>query len=259
MDLGGNNMAIDLTDKTSNGNDLTNSGAAEYTADTPFAASTITADLELTESDYLYAVDSASLSITGDLSLECWVKFEALPAASGFACFVSKYEDNTGVDDSRSYFFGLYNNAGVGNLRFIYSTDGTYQGVNDRNVTWTPDLATWYHVAVTFTAATPVLKFYVNGVQQGTDQSPTNTSIHDNASNLAIGAGNTKNTARYFLDGIVDDVRVWNDVRTITEIDDNKSIELVGNEAGLVAYWPFESLPVVGAFPGYRNLLGVGQ
>ena len=76
-------MAIDLNDKSANSNTLTNSGVAEHTADTPFPASTIAGDFELSDGDYFSAADSASLSFTGDFALECWGKLEQLPSTAG--------------------------------------------------------------------------------------------------------------------------------------------------------------------------------
>jgi hypothetical protein len=40
-----------------------------------------------------------------------------------------------------------------------------------------------------------------------------------------------------FLTGSLDDVRLWNTVRTAQQIADNKDAELAGNESGLVAYY----------------------
>lgn len=51
-----------------------------------------------------------------------------------------------------------------------------------------------------------------------------------------FGRGN----AGFFLDGDLDEVRVWNVVRTQSEIDANKDQRLNGDEAGLIAYWPME-------------------
>ncbi len=235
-------MAIDLNDKTTNGNNLTNVSGTEVTTSLPFAASSIAVDLEEDNSAYLHALDSISLSITGNLTIECWVKFESLAQADSRSPFVTKWNDNA-VED-RSYEFGYWNESGTPKIRLAYSTDGTYQAANDIKVDWTPSLATWYHTAVVFTAATPKIQFFVDGSQQGADQTPSGTSIFNGVSRLQIGSSANPPTVNQFFDGVIDDVRIWNITRTGTQINNNRSVELVGNEAGLVAYYPFEVLSV---------------
>mgnify|MGYP001607776834 CR=1 FL=1 len=228
-------MAIDLNDKTANGNNLTNNGAAEVAG--LFSPSSTAVDLESTETDYLYAADSTSLSITGDLSIESYVNFESTPASGARMAMVCKYRDDTA---NRSYWFGLFNNGGTLQLEFIISNDGT--ATESAAVNWTPTAGTSYHVAVTLTAATRIVKFYVDGTQQGADQTLASfTSIFDSTTRLSIGAQTTEGTPANLLDGKADEVRIWNDVRTAGEISGNKDSELNGSEANLVAYWPFES------------------
>ena len=41
------------------------------------------------------------------------------------------------------------------------------------------------------------------------------------------------------MKGSMDELRIWNDARTITEINDNMNKELSGTEAGLVGYYRF--------------------
>src|SRR5262249_11570316 len=40
-----------------------------------------------------------------------------------------------------------------------------------------------------------------------------------------------------YFNGYIDDVRVWNTARTVSQLDANSTIELIGNEGGLVGYW----------------------
>jgi hypothetical protein len=40
-----------------------------------------------------------------------------------------------------------------------------------------------------------------------------------------------------FIAAAIDDVRVWNTARTVQQIQDNREVELVGSESGLVGYW----------------------
>jgi hypothetical protein len=90
-------------------------------------------------------------------------------------------------------------------------------------------------VAVAWTAASHSATFYVNGSSVGTDSTGSLTSTFDNTAPFMIGSFNAG--ALGYFDGLVDDVRVWNTVRTAQQIADNKDTELNGNESGLVGYW----------------------
>jgi hypothetical protein len=54
---------------------------------------------------------------------------------------------------------------------------------------------------------------------------------------FSIGSNSTDPVVQFYT-GSIDDVRVWNVVRTQTEIQDNMNTELLGSETGLVAYYP---------------------
>ena len=53
-------------------------------------------------------------------------------------------------------------------------------------------------------------------------------------------------TAWDIFDGDIDEVRVWNDIRSEAELDDNYLTELVGDEANLQGYWKFNNDAGVG-------------
>lgn len=217
-------MALDLNDKTSNGNNLTNvNTATENTADLPFATNNVrTVDLETSSSQYLKAADSASLSLTGDMTIECWIKFESIP--TGYIAFLTKWKDGTGQD----WFLGLLNQ---GSLEwYINGAAGACSRA------WSPSTATWYHVAASHSSGGE-MKVFIDGAQLGTTATGQGNTINDNDVATAIGA---QDTPAFYFDGLVDDVRIWNTVRTVTQIADNRSIQLTGTETGLVAYWPFE-------------------
>ena len=226
-------MSFDLTDKTSNANNLTNSGAAGEIWTSAFTGDLRIAEFEASESDKVVASDSTSLSPTGNLTLETWVLFESLPSSGGLMDLISKFNDG---GNQRSYGFGLQNDSGTYKLRFRYSTDGTYQSANDVTTTWTPSTGTLYHVAVVLDTATPSAKFYVNGTQQGsTITSNTGTSIYNGTSELYLGAAKTGSGDMFFLDGVMSEVRIWNTARTSTQISGQRSTVLIGSESGLAA------------------------
>ena len=190
-------------------------------------------DFEKDSSQNASRADTVSLSITQDISIELWVKFESTPTLSGAGngmTFVAKYDGSS----NKSYIFGLRNNSGTLQL-FSDISQGSDQNI--AAVDWTPSLATWYHVAWTRTRTSDVQKFYVNASQQGADQTAMNADIGNTTADFQVGA-NTQSFGGQF-DGKMDELRVWNDVRTISEIADNRSKELVGTEANLVAYYKF--------------------
>lgn len=185
-------------------------------------------DLESASSQYADRADAAGVSITGDLTIEAWIKGETF---GGERAILGKYST---VSDKRSYLLEMTSSS---QISFFNSSGGGTGTTTQKSVSWTPSTGVWYHVAVSYDASAGAVKFYVNGAQQGTTQTGAATSIHDNASRLAIGAYNTDGTPSAFFDGLIDDVRLWNDLRTDQEIADNYQAELVGNEANLVGYW----------------------
>ena len=81
------------------------------------------------------------------------------------------------------------------------------------------------------------LQIFINGKLDGTLTDASQTLSLDASPSLQIG-GNSKDE-RYY-DGIIDEVRVWNVVRTAEELSADKNRRLAGDEAGLVGYWRFD-------------------
>jgi len=226
-------MALDLNDKSGNNNTLTNVNAAtEVTTSPPFTPNTSMADLELDSSQYFTAADSASLSITGDMTLQAWIKRET--DGGGFV-ICSKYKS---LGDERSWSFEF--NASNNLLLFI-SANGISQ--TSSNSTGTIVAADgWKHIAVVYNAAAGTTAFYINGVASGTGSSQ-NTSIHNNTSLFAIGMRvNSGGAADAFFDGMIDEVRVYNVARTEAAIAGDYAQE-ISSFTNVVAYYPFNAIP----------------
>ncbi len=90
---------------------------------------------------------------------------------------------------------------------------------------------TWYHVAVTYDAATQEMKLYKDGVLVS---SATSVPPYTETTQF-IGAFNSG----FFWNGRIDEVRIWNVVRSAAEINANKNCALTGDEPGLKAYYNF--------------------
>ena len=188
-------------------------------------------DLEASSSQYAYISDASQsgLDLSGSHSIEALIKLESTPASGGYMIIAGK--GGGGGEAGNAYDFGIRNNAGT--LKLWHQIgDGT--DTVGTEVTWKPLLDTWYRVAVVYDSATPDVTFYVDGIQIGSAQSTSQTSVNNSATEFAIGR---YGSGSLYFDGLVDDVRVWNDVRTLSEIQDNLGKELNGDEAGLVGYW----------------------
>ncbi|MBL7796610.1 MAG: HYR domain-containing protein, partial [Saprospiraceae bacterium] len=111
---------------------------------------------------------------------------------------------------------------------------GFWSGASFVTVLSTTDLAqnTWYHLAATFDGTT--LKMYVNGVLENTVAA---AGLHPQVTTNALSLGLT-NTTQY-VNGALDEVRIWNVARSCEEIRQLRNCELAGSEGGLVAYYKF--------------------
>ena len=136
---------------------------------------------------------------------------------------------------------------------------GDNASVHSFTTTGTVSASEWTHVAATYdpiAASTVRITIYINGVAESTDVDTSGAGNNligdlDSASNLlTIGSGSTGTTFNY--DGLLDEVRVWQTVRTVDEIRANDTLELEGTEAGLAAYWTFNQ--VVGNSDGLGDV-----
>lgn len=97
------------------------------------------------------------------------------------------------------------------------------------------------HVAVTQDHSANVHAMYINGesVTFTNTTTGTITAIVQGTSDLRVGA--LSSAASLYFDGRLQEVRVWNTIRTATQINDNMGQMLTGSETNLVAYYPFST------------------
>ena len=105
----------------------------------------------------------------------------------------------------------------------------------------------WYHVALTLDGGSSVtnnaFKGYLNGVQFGSGEG---SKLWNHGGDVTIARNkDTKfhdgdyNSAKYF-DGKIDEVRLWNTIRTEVQIASKKDTVLNGDENGLTSYYNFQ-------------------
>ena len=191
-------------------------------------ANTHSLDLESSSSQYAYITDAnqTGLDLTTDFTIEFWANFETIAGST----IINKYENGVG-----GYLVEL---SGSNNLKVLYSADGTNK--SESYTTSAISGTGWHHYAIVVDISNPAdTKIYIDCVSQSvTDNSTNATSLIGTSVPFHIGAN--QSPAEYF-DGLIDEVRIWNDIRTQQEIQDNYQKELVGNETNLVGYWKFNN------------------
>ncbi|WP_159946465.1 LamG-like jellyroll fold domain-containing protein [Polaribacter septentrionalilitoris] len=163
-----------------------------------------------------------------------------------------KPETNTGL----GVIVGNYHN-GVGNMQFLLRRDNANYTfwVDDstgfKNVTATGavNIGTWTHIAGVWDGSQT--RIYVNGVLSGTTTGITGASFITTANPIRIGFNNVNEN----FDGDIDEVRIWSDVRNVTEINNLKSTELNGAEDNLLGYYNFNKGIPNGTNTGETTLL----
>ncbi len=132
------------------------------------------------------------------------------------------------------------NTTGTGTIFLFRIDDGKldfYDGSTAFEVG--PDLRdnTWHHVAATYNNGT--LNMYIDGVNYGTFAAGTVSFANNNR--WSLGQEYDGSSKSEFFKGALNDVRIWNTVKTDQEIADHKYCEISSPETvtDLVAYYPF--------------------
>ena len=144
---------------------------------------------------------------------------------------------NTG--NSADLAYALRFNSGV--LRAEIGNGSTAQSVTTNNLVTNK----WQHIAMVFNGATVggvtgALTLYIDGVRQGNTLATGYSTLKNVSTSLKFGSyGSFFNQ---YYNGLLDDVKIWNTVKTEAEISAGMYTELQGSETGLVAYYNFNKV-----------------
>jgi len=135
------------------------------------------------------------------------------------------------------------NNLGAGDgytLRLHISSTGANSDIYAWDITGKINTSTWRRYQIKWNDLLSTAEAFIGGNTLGTKKGSL-TSIYNSTSSTAIGAdfdgsGNPQN----YYDGLIDDVRIWNDQRTTSELVNHNNKPMIGTEANLVAYYEFE-------------------
>jgi hypothetical protein len=188
FDDGAGTVALD---SSGNGNDGTLVG------DPQWVAGAVGGALEFDGiDDYVDCGNPAVLDITGDITLMCWIKVAAF--SKTWETILSKGDDSYRMS------------RGPGNGDSIhFGANGTGDNL-DANTIVTTD--TWRHVALVFNGTDKIT--YIDGVEDV--RAAASGNINSSGYNFYIGQNSQQ--ANRFLTGLIDDVRIYNQALSATDI-----------------------------------------
>jgi hypothetical protein len=167
--------------------------------------------------DYVRIENNTNIDLTTNYTIEVWIKPESFNWLGGI---VSKYHSAA----ANGYFLRL-------------SSTEPYTGLSFDQMETDNDILSagqWHHVAAINDNGTR--KLYLDGVEQ--TLSGTALNVQSNTDPVCIGKDFLADSERYF-NGSIDEVRIWNDVRTEQEIIDNMDTEIDPQSENLAAYYNF--------------------
>ncbi len=178
-------------------------------------------------SDYISVPDDPAFTFGSAFTAEAWIRTSAATVQE----LVSHF-DNAGNTPGFTWGVGL--DVNDGRLSFFAGDGATNQFLRDNAAPVVND-GFWHHVAVTYDGSTAIL--YVDGTPY--TAAGTTINIGDATGTLNIGRSNNVSPERFF-DGDMDEVRLWNIVRSGSDIADNRFSKLDPSTSGLVAYYDFD-------------------
>lgn len=159
-----------------------------------------------------------------DFTVECWVK----------------HSGGTGTDDvivgkrnGASAGWEMYFDENADQVRFAIH-DGTASA--DTNINGVTNDGLFHHVAFTVDRTNDEIIRYLDGVQFSTAVDISSVTASLDAGTAAFRCF-ADSAAGNIWSGAMDELRIWSDERTVTEIANNMSLEIDINSANLIGYW----------------------
>ncbi len=171
--------------------------------------------------DFVSIGDFASLAptTTQPITFEAWVN----PTTNDDGMIASKYFNGQAANSN--FFVGLSNEK-------LYITAN---GTDVLNSVATIPTSTWTHIAVVFEEGSGNTIIYVNGTY---DNSGTLTyNIANGSSDFVLGTIADVTYAEHYYDGLLDEVRVWDTIRSSSDIFENMTVPQSSEQDRLAAYY----------------------
>ncbi len=175
-------------------------------------------------SNYISIPDNGTLDLQSTYTIEAWI-------------YERDASNNTIIDKGNYQYLFMGHANGTTELGFYNTGVGAWKYSSGASLTTN----TWTHVAMTFNSATGDIKFYKNGSYLNTATGAANATP-DNG-DVNVGRQSPIGCLCNMMDGSMDELRVWNVVRTDAEIaaDYNKMITNAHSQwSNLKLYYRFD-------------------
>ncbi len=186
-------------------------------------------------SSYVEVPDSSFWTFTGDFTIHLWANFQSLGSGTVFNPEVIFIGHNEGSGATNKWFFAL----GGRQLNFHINRLGP--GVFLVKSSFNPNLNQWYNLAVARSGNTYTI--YVDGQVGGSESD--STVIPD--ANVPLRIGRNPNEAAFGLNGVMDEVAIYNRALSESEIQQLAAIP----EPSTLALFTIATCGILGL--GYRR------
>lgn len=181
--------------------------------------------------------------ISSDFTMEYWVSTSSTgPGTTGTQWYggngIVDAEVGGGTTDFGTALTGSKLAFGIG------SPDVTIHSLTDINT------GGWFHVAVSWQQSTGAMRLYINGTLEASGTG--GTALRAAPPRITLGQLQTN---LQFFNGTIDELRIWNVVRSQAEIQANKDSEIDPSTSNLVAYYTFNQGLTAGTNTGILSLL----
>jgi len=158
--------------------------------------------------DYIRVADSASLDITGNITIESWIR----PAV-----IINSANSNARIVDKQNAYYLLFDYPSAdGRLRLTLRIGGNYVNVSSIKNSWNADQ--WYHIVGTYDGSE--MKVYVDGVLE--NSTPMTGSIEASDYELFFGTRAVSNVpTNMFFNGLIDEVKIYSRALDSIEITEH--------------------------------------
>lgn len=196
---------------------------------------TKSAHLVDSSNQYFSVAGGSALAIGNNMTIEGWFYFPTVNSSLPTGFLVGKWADAVVANCS---FYWLISTASSATILQFHCASGSSES-DSPQVSWSPSANTWYHLAITFASGT--VKFYVNGVQQGTDQTCNKSSFNTNSgTNTNIGTDRSSTAGN--IDCNVSLVRIWSEARSAANLLANMCNVFGTATTNMAAEWSLDNV-----------------